>query len=171
VTQADTHFILRRATAADAKALHAQVVATYVPWVGRLPEARVFEETLGDVEASLAAWPIWVITHDETIIASARADANTDATGDRWVEVHRVAVLPEWAGQGLGKRLMNAIEEWALSLDPLRPYPIELEVRVAQPISQQFYAGLGFVQIDIGARHRDGTPRTLRLRKEVLAGA
>jgi ribosomal protein S18 acetylase RimI-like enzyme len=159
---------IRRATRDDLPAVHAQVQATYVPWQGRLPEASIFNETLADVAASFDAGPMWVASDSQgQVLASGRAEVLTRAGSDnRFVELHRLAVLPHTAGQGLGAMMMEMIEAYALLVLADEPQAVlELEVRVAQPQAQSFYERRGYRFVSIAARHRDGSPRTVRLRK------
>jgi GNAT superfamily N-acetyltransferase len=161
---------LRRATALDAAAIHAQVQATYAPLAGKLPESTVFTEVLTQVFAALECGPIWVIEAEGQVIASVRAAISHDCqkTPAAWVEVHRLAVLPDHTRCGFGRRLMHAVEAYALAeiLPPL-PARVELEVRAAQPESEAFYRALGYENLGASIRLSTGAPRSFRMQKTV----
>jgi GNAT superfamily N-acetyltransferase len=159
---------LRLATPADAAAIHAQVQATYESLKGLLPESTVFAETVDVVIQSFASGPLWVIDAGGEIVASVRADINQSAapgTSREWVEVHRLSVLPGWAGQGFGRQLMAAVEAYAK--DALADAVIELEVRAAQPESEAFYRALGYRTLGVGLTLKSGAPRSYRMQKRL----
>lgn len=157
---------LRLASAIDAPAIHVQVQATYAHLWGRLPESTVFSETVDHVTASFSRGPVWVVEVDDRVAASVRADIVQQAGHplQRWVEVHRLAVLPSHAGRGLGRLLMQAVEAYARDALGV-PAVVELEVRAAQPESEGFYRALGYENRGVSLRLKTGEPRSFRMRK------
>ena len=59
------------------------------------------------------------------------------------LNVHDIAVLPDWRGLGIGGRLLEAAAELGRRLDCCR---LTLEVRPDNPSAQRLYARAGFVQ-------------------------
>ncbi|MFC7250686.1 GNAT family N-acetyltransferase [Halomicroarcula sp. GCM10025324] len=76
----------------------------------------------------------FVITHDETPVATARTRFIDDAT----VKVERVAVLDSHRGEGLGKRVMAAAERAA------REAGATTALLHGQRHVESFYTGLGY---------------------------
>ncbi len=66
--------------------------------------------------------------------------------------VHDLAVLPDWRGQGIGRRLLAAVEALARERGHCK---ITLEVREDNPKARVLYRGLGF---GAGAGADDETP-------------
>ncbi|WIX87597.1 GNAT family N-acetyltransferase [Amycolatopsis sp. DG1A-15b] len=65
-------------------------------------------ETLEDVRDWTKTWSVWVLRQDYRLIGAVRARLD----GDRW-ELGRLMVAPDFAGRGLGRRLLAHAEAQA----------------------------------------------------------
>lgn len=63
------------------------------------------------------------------------------------LNIHDIAVLPDWRGRGVGRALLDAIGELAESLDCCR---VTLEVRADNPRAYRLYVAAGFVPASCG---------------------
>lgn len=61
------------------------------------------------------------------------------------LNIHDIAILPEWRGRAVAKALLDAITELARSLDCCR---VTLEVREDNPRAQHVYRTAGFEPAD-----------------------
>ena len=129
---------LRPATSADIPAIIAVTRVACAPFADRLqPPSSVLNETPEAVASSLQNGGIIVAeTHDE-IVGAVRYEPRED-----YLWLGRLAVAPNWQGHGIGRRLITAVEEWAilLGLDEVR-----LGVRTELPRNRAMYARLGYV--------------------------
>jgi predicted N-acetyltransferase YhbS len=76
----------------------------------------------------------------------------------------KLAVLPTWQGQGVGRRLMNAAEEHARRAG--KPI-IELQTRVELTANHRTFAALGFVETARTAHAGYDRPTSVTMRKRV----
>jgi putative acetyltransferase len=134
--------VLRRSVAADAPALFDLYLATAA---GRSGLAREADEIdLAFVEAFLAKSEIAVSAWDG---ASAVGDIHAGRLGPRQFAHDlldlTVAVHPEAQGQGLGRRLFEALFDAAAALTP-KIERIELFVRAGHVDARRLYERLGF---------------------------
>ncbi|MDQ7805319.1 GNAT family N-acetyltransferase [Amycolatopsis sp. A133] len=65
-------------------------------------------ETLDDVRDWIKTWSVWVLRQDHRLIGAVRARLDDD----RW-ELGRLMVAPDFAGRGLGRRLLAHAEAHA----------------------------------------------------------
>ena len=152
---------LRPATSADIPAIIAVTRAAYAPFADRLqPPSSILKETSETVAGSLHNGGIIVAeTHGE-IVGAVRYEPRED-----YLCLRRLAVAPSWQGRGIGRRLITAVEEWAilLGVDEVR-----LGVRPELRRNRAMYARLGYVddghapfRSDLG-RHYLRMKKTLR---------
>ena len=81
--------------------------------------------------------------HDDTPIGFATCFTGYSTFRARpLLNIHDIAVLPEWRGQSVGRQLLAAIAELGRKLDCCR---ITLEVRADNPGARGLYESSGFV--------------------------
>jgi GNAT superfamily N-acetyltransferase len=131
-------YSIREATAADAPALARLIRAAFEEYRGRLdPPSGAHSESAARLEALL---------DDEFAYAAATPDGALlgcvfyDAKRDEFY-LHRLAVLPQARGQGVGAALVAAVERTAR--DAGRAW-VTLNVRIALPENRRYYEQLGY---------------------------
>lgn len=149
---------LRPATSADIPAIIAVTRAAYAPFADRLqPPSSAPNETPEAAASSLHNGGIIVaVTHGE-IVGAVRYEPRED-----YLYLGRLAVAPTWQGRGIGRRLITAVEEWAilLGLDEVR-----LGVRPELPRNRAMYARLGYVDDGPAPFRSDPGRHYLRMKK------
>lgn len=141
--------ILRQARPADGPAVLAL-------WLALLDDQSELEPIFGPAEDAAERWrndyPDWL--HDDTwrIVVAERDEGLIGfVTARRWapVPVYRIAeevyinelyVQPGWRGQGIGRRLVAAVREWAAALGAER---IRVGVLAANHAGRGFWEHLG----------------------------
>ena len=99
-----TGISIRHAKPDDAEAVRKVILAAYAPWFEKLPD---LPDVSGGVCDDIEARRVWVAEHGDVIVGCLIGGV----VGDHW-HVANVAVSPEHAGQGIGRRLMeHAVEE------------------------------------------------------------
>ena len=136
---------IRRAREADLDAVRRiarAAYAVYVPRIGREPAPMV-----ADFAAALAAGHLWVAGDPPHgyVVAYPR--------GDHW-HLENVAVDPAAQGQGLGRRLVAAVERMATEAGARA---VELYTNAAMTENQALYPRLGYRET--GRRREDGFDR------------
>lgn len=128
---------LRRAEPTDAAEIVACIDAAYAPWFAaglQLPDVS------GGVEQDLRENLVWVIEREGRIAGCLIAVA-----GDKAWHLANVAVHPDFAGQGLGKRLI------AVCVDAAQKMGAEhllLATHAEMPANVALYSRLGWVITD-----------------------
>ena len=128
---------LRPATAADIPAVLAVTRAAYAPYAGRLaPPSSALNEDPEAVTRYLHNGGVIVAEVDGEVVGAVRYEPY-----ETYLYLARLAVAPDWQGQGIGRRLVEAVEGWALllGLDEVR-----LGVRAELPANRDFYRRLGY---------------------------
>ncbi|WP_177174619.1 GNAT family N-acetyltransferase [Loktanella fryxellensis] len=143
-----THKAIRPATALDLPQLEncaARAFSPYIPLIGRKPAPMT-----ADIAAQIAAGEVFVATDaDDAVLgyivfrtASLRMDLDT------------VAVRPDAAGRGLGRRLIAFCED-AARLKGLDS--VHLHTNAAMAANVSLYSRLGYMAV--ARRHEDGFDR------------
>ena len=150
---ADADVRARAASPRDAPTLRAvaeRAYARYVPRIGRRPAPMD-----ADYGAAVAKGLVRVIENDEGVVGYVVV---READGALLLE--NMAVAPEHAGRGHGRRLVALAETRARELGLSR---IELYTNAAMVENLALYAHLGFVRT--GRRHEDGFDRVFLARE------
>lgn len=141
-----TSLPLRTALPHEAGALRDLARAAYAKWVpvlGREPRPMQ-----ADYEAAVLSFRFDVVELGGGIIASIQTQPREEHF---WVE--SVAVLPEWRGKGLGRRLLAHAEVLAREAGFSE---IRLLTNGRMLDNRRLYAGVGYVE-DLEEPFRDGT--------------
>lgn len=151
--------VLRPATAGDAAAIAAVIAASFAQYRGRLaPESGAFRETTATIAAELDRGPGAIL-----------AEQNGEMVGCVLVEEKegdlyfgRLSVLPSARGQGLAKRLIEAVEAEARrrGLSGVR-----LGVRVVLTDNQRLFQALGYRETSREAHPGFDHPTSINMRK------
>ena len=151
---------LRPATAADIPAVLAVTAAAYAAHAGRLdPPSSVVRETPETVAAYLSRGGIIVAETDGEIVGAVRYEPYAD-----YLYLGRLAVAPAWQGRGIGRRLVEAVEEWAvlLGLDE-----VQLGVRTELSANRELYRYLGYVENGYAPFNSDPRYSYLKMKKRL----
>lgn len=138
---------IRKATRQDAQVVHSLVQAAFSEYRGVVvPPTEAENETLGAVIKDIEAGVVLVGWRGEEAVGTARYELRPDCLYAR-----RVAVPPEYRGQGIGDALMLHLEELARSLGYAR---VSLSTRRSLPRNLSFYRRLGYVVTKEEPHHR-----------------
>ena len=156
---ATQELFVRTAFPADARVLAEIIVAAFKEYRGRLvPDSGA----LGETEASLAAElrqgaSAFLAERDGRIIGCVVAKP-TDAD----VYFGRLSVMAEARGCGAGRLLVSAVENHAFRQGAVAT---RLNVRIALPENQRFFASLGYAETGREAHPGFDAPTFIAMRK------
>jgi ribosomal protein S18 acetylase RimI-like enzyme len=151
---------LRPATADDIPAILRVTKAAYAPYTGRIdPPSSVWRETADGVRHYLERGGVIVAQAGDEVVGAVRYEPRDDH-----VYLGRLAVLPSWQRRGIGRRLIDAVEEWTvlLGLDEVR-----LSVRLELAENHVLYRRLGYVEDGLGSFTYDPSRNYLKMKKRL----
>jgi predicted N-acetyltransferase YhbS len=151
--------LLRAATAADAAAIHATIAASFEQYRGKLePESGAFRETVEGIAAELARESGAIV-----------AERNGRMVGCVMVKLMeddlyfgRLSVVPEARGQGISRRLVEAVEDEARRRELAG---VQLGVRIVLVENQKLFTSMGYVEISREAHEGFDHPTSINMRK------
>jgi ribosomal protein S18 acetylase RimI-like enzyme len=151
----------------DAQALSSETRACLIPALRRVPSAIVFLalSPAGAAQDAPLAAPSKVLAEADTVAVGAAVCFVGFSTfrARGLINVHDLAVLPNWRGQGIGTRLLEVVE----ALARRRGYcKVNLEVRADNP-AQRLYRRLGYGPGTTGAAEALSTVQSLFLEKRL----
>jgi ribosomal protein S18 acetylase RimI-like enzyme len=150
---------VRRATHADAAALAETIVAAFQEYRGVLvPESGALRETAESIAAELENGAGALVAEREGQVLGCVMTKSLD--GDLYLG--RLSVLPAARRCGLARLLVSVIENHA---QRDRAPATRLNVRVALPENQRFFASLGYVEIGREAHAGFAQPTFIVMRK------
>jgi ribosomal protein S18 acetylase RimI-like enzyme len=157
VTSSQVH--VRRATTADAAALAETIVAAFEEYRGSLvPESGALRETAASIAAELENGAgALVAERDGAVLACVMTKAL-----DEDLYFGRLSVLPSARRSGLARLLVSVLENHA---QRQRAPATRLNVRIALPENQKFFASLGYVEIGREAHAGFDAPTFIVMRK------
>jgi ribosomal protein S18 acetylase RimI-like enzyme len=153
------HLVLRGATMADAARIAATIAASFEEYRGRLtPESGAFGETPEAIAAELA--------HESGAII---AERNGKIVGCVMVKLleddlyfGRLAVVPSARGEGIARRLVEAVEDEARRRELAG---VRLGVRIVLTENQRLFTSLGYVETGREAHEGFDQPTSINMRK------
>jgi ribosomal protein S18 acetylase RimI-like enzyme len=159
-------FTLRQATRSDIPTIHAMTQAAYAQYRSQLPHSSIWQENLEAIADELKLGPIFLAFVDIELAGSVRCHPKP-AVGEwsNFMYVHRLAVLPAYRQQGIGRVLMQAVDNLA---QDMKLEWVRLEVRAAQPENQQFYQKLGYTLGDVSGFLPNGAVRSFWMSKRLF---
>lgn len=151
--------VLRAATAADAAAIAATIAASFEQYRGKLePESGAFRETAESIAAELARESGAIV-----------AERNGRMIGCVMVKLEeddlyfgRLSVVPEARGQGIARRLVEAVEDEARRRELAG---VRLGVRIVLVENQQLFSSMGYVETSREAHEGFDRPTSINMRK------
>jgi ribosomal protein S18 acetylase RimI-like enzyme len=151
--------VLRAATAADAPGIAAAIAAAFEQYRGKLePESGAFRETAAGIAAELA--------HESGAIIAERNGRIMGCVMVKLMEgdlyFGRLSVVPQARGQGIARRLIDAVEDEARRRDLAG---VRLGVRVVLTENQRLFGSLGYVEISREAHEGFDHPTSINMRK------
>jgi ribosomal protein S18 acetylase RimI-like enzyme len=154
-------YLIREATVADAPALARVIRAAFEEYRGRLdPPSGAHGETAAMLEALLdREYAFFAAAPDGMLLGCVFCDAKRDE-----FYLHRLAVLPEARGCGVGAALVAAVEKSAR--DAGRTW-VTLGVRIALPENRRYYERLGYCVVAEGTHKGYSSLTFWRMSKQV----
>jgi ribosomal protein S18 acetylase RimI-like enzyme len=151
--------VLRPATPADAAALAATIAAAFEQYRGKLvPESGAFRETADTIAAELRNGAGAIIAERNDVVLGCVMTKLEE--GDLYFG--RLSVLPAARGEGLARRLVEAVEAEAQARD----LPgVRLGVRVVLTDNQRLFQSLGYREISREAHEGFDHPTSINMRK------
>ena len=151
--------LLRAATTADAAAIAATIAASFEQYRGKLePESGAFRETAEGIAAELARESGAIV-----------AERNGRMIGCVMVKLidddlyfGRLSVVPEARGEGIARRLVEAVEDEARRRDLAG---VRLGVRIALTENQHLFSSMGYVETSREAHEGFDHPTSINMRK------
>ena len=151
--------VLRAATAADAAAIAATIAASFEQYRGKLePELGAFRETADGIAAELARESGAIL-----------AERNGRILGCVMVKLidddlyfGRLSVVPEVRGEGIARRLVEAVEDEARRRELAG---VRLGVRIVLVENQQLFSSMGYVETSREAHEGFDHPTSINMRK------
>ena len=151
--------VLRAATPADAAAIAATIAASFEQYRGKLePESGAFRETADGFAAELA--------RESGAIVAERNGRMIGCVMVKLVEddlyFGRLSVVPEVRGEGIARRLVEAVEDEARRRELAG---VRLGVRIVLVENQQLFSSMGYVEISREAHEGFDHPTSINMRK------
>jgi predicted N-acetyltransferase YhbS len=151
--------VLRAATAADAAAIAATIAASFEQYRGKLePESGAFRETADGIAAELA--------RESGAIVAERNGRMIGCVMVKLIEddlyFGRLSVVPEARGEGIARRLVEAVEDEARRRELAG---VQLGVRIVLVENQQLFSSMGYVEISREAHEGFDHPTSINMRK------
>ena len=152
---------IRAAELADAAAIAEAIRAAFEPYRGRLrPTPSALSETTESIRARIGAGQGFVADAGQRIVGCVMTQLNGPAD----LYVGRLAVVPEWQGRGLARRLMERAEAFARARGCTQ---MSLGVRIALKENIAFFERLSFRLVS-EERHPGFTqPTYISMRKDL----
>ncbi len=151
--------ILRAATAVDAAAIAATIAASFEEYRGKLePESGAFRETADGIAAELG--------RESGAIVAERNGRMIGCVMLKLIEddlyFGRLSVVPEARGEGIARRLVEAVEDEARRRELAG---VQLGVRIVLVENQQLFSSMGYVEISREAHEGFDHPTSINMRK------
>ncbi len=155
---------LRRANFNDVTDIHAMVQQVYAEYRALLPHSSVWHETPEVITAEMQLGPVLLALVDGKLVGSVRCHVEHEEGQGDFMYIHRLAVLPNYRRQGLGRTLMQAVEDMTREANL---HEVRLEMRAGQPENYHFYLKLGYEPGAVSGYLPDGSPRSYWMSKDL----
>ncbi len=151
--------VLRAATAADAAAVAATIAAAFEQYRGKLePESGAFRETADGIAGELARYSGAIVAErNGRMLGCVMVKLTEDD-----LYLGRLSVLPEARGQGIARRLVEAVEDEARRRELAG---VRLGVRIVLTANQRLFTALGYVEVGREAHEGFDHPTSINMRK------
>jgi predicted N-acetyltransferase YhbS len=151
--------LLRAATAADAAAIAATIAASFEQYRGKLePESGAFRETAEAIAAELTRESGAIVAErNGRMIACVMVQLMEDD-----LYFGRLSVVPEARGEGIARRLVEAVEDEARRRELAG---VRLGVRIVLVENQTLFSSMGYVEISREAHEGFDHPTSINMRK------
>ena len=151
--------LLRAATATDAASIAATIAASFEQYRGKLePESGAFRETAEGIAAELA--------RESGVIVAERNGRIIGCVMVRLIEddlyFGRLSVVPEARGEGIARRLVEAVEDEARRRELAG---IRLGVRIVLVENQKLFLSMGYVETSRESHPGFDYPTSINMRK------
>ncbi len=151
--------VLRLATTHDATSIAATIAASFAQYRGKLvPESGAFRETTEGIAAEMAKGASAIVAERNGEVLG--CVLMEEMEGDLYFG--RLSVLPSARGQGLARRLIEAVEAEALRRGLAG---IRLGVRIVLTDNQRLFASLGYRETSREAHPGFDRPTSINMRK------
>ncbi len=153
--------VIRMARPREAAIVHRILMEAYAPYRGKVvPPLKVFDSTPTSIALDIRSRRhghalAWL---GGTPVGTVRCTPGRNGEGQRRWTLSRLAVLPEYRGEGIGAALMRWMEERARQMGVVE---LRGQVRTALPFLVRFYQCLGY-QV-LGFQSKPGYPRYLTI--------
>lgn len=155
-----SEIVYREGVEEDVLQILGVIKAAFAEYEGRLePPSSAERKTVAIVREELQRATAVVAQHGQTIIGSVFYRLQGDA-----VYLDRLAVLPAWRGQGVGRRLVEIVEGKTAELG-LKS--VTLSVRIALTENQVYYRKLGYGFVAYGTHAGYAEPTYMVLAKQL----
>ncbi|HLT59520.1 MAG TPA: GNAT family N-acetyltransferase [Limnochordales bacterium] len=153
--------VIRLARPREAAIVHRILMEAYAPYRGKVvPPLKVFQSTPAsiamDIRTRRHAHALAFV--GSTPVGTVRCTPERGSNGQRRWTLSRLAVLPEYRGEGIGTLLMKWMEQRARQSGVVE---LRGQVRTALPFLVRFYQCLGFHVL--GYRSKPGHVRYLTI--------
>jgi predicted N-acetyltransferase YhbS len=156
-----SNLLLREATEADAPTVLAVIQAAFGEYYESLdPPSGTHKETVEDIREKMGWAKAVLASRDETVIGCVFYEE-----GDGYLNFFRLAVLPAYRHHGVGRMLIEYVEDRARALGFPR---VRLGVRVALPRLHVYYERMGYRVIHY-LSHAGYTVPTYMIMEKTLA--
>ena len=151
--------VLRAATATDAAAIAATIAASFEQYRGRLePESGAFRETAESIAAELARESGAIVAErNGRMVACVMVKLEEDD-----LYFGRLSVVPEARGEGISRRLVEAVEDEARRRELAG---VRLGVRIVLVENQKLFSSMGYVETSREAHEGFDHPTSINMRK------
>lgn len=154
---------IREATALDAAVVAAVIRAAFAGYDGRLdPPSSAHRETEESIRIKLATGGAILAVEAGAVVGCLLYEA-----GPERLYFSRLAVLPDWRGLGIGRRLIEAVEAKARELRCPR---VRLGVRLALPAMVASNRRRGYEPVEYHSHPGRNEPTYVLMEKPALGG-
>ncbi|WP_273123138.1 GNAT family N-acetyltransferase [Bacillus weihaiensis] len=133
--------VIRAATASDSAVIHDVMMKAFEEYKNETPPSSALEETIQSVSDALEKGEKALIAFDEDEpVGMVRFQVKKED-----LYFYRLSVLPKKQGDGIGKKIVRALEEYASRAGVST---IRCKVRLTVPKNLNLYSSIGYITYD-----------------------